>query len=72
MVLLNEDLLQKLESAVKSTMPTYILFLDFLNELDHDQIGFNYTWRESEGGHSWNNWRLYLSEFAPMLFDNLK
>lgn len=42
MVLLNEDLLQKLESAVKSTMPTYILFLDFLNELDHEQIGFNY------------------------------
>lgn len=34
----------------------------------YDEIGFEYTYRESEGGHSWNNWRLYLSEFAPMLF----
>ncbi|MEZ5070988.1 MAG: alpha/beta hydrolase-fold protein [Bacteroidales bacterium] len=23
---------------------------------------------ESGGGHSWNNWRLYLSELTPMLF----
>jgi enterochelin esterase-like enzyme len=34
----------------------------------YDEVGFDYTYRESEGGHSWNNWRLYLSEFAPMLF----
>jgi enterochelin esterase family protein len=34
----------------------------------YDEIGFEYTYRESEGGHSWNNWRLYLTEFAPMLF----
>ena len=34
----------------------------------YDETGFEYTYRESEGGHSWNNWRLYLSEFAPMLF----
>ncbi|WP_346863456.1 alpha/beta hydrolase-fold protein [uncultured Draconibacterium sp.] len=34
----------------------------------YDEIGFNYTYRESEGGHSWNNWRLYLSELAPVLF----
>lgn len=27
-----------------------------------------YTYRESEGGHVWRNWRLYISEFAPMLF----
>jgi enterochelin esterase family protein len=24
--------------------------------------------RESPGGHTWFNWRIYLSEFAPMLF----
>ena len=23
---------------------------------------------ESEGGHTWLNWRDYLSEFAPQLF----
>jgi enterochelin esterase family protein len=34
----------------------------------YDETGFKYVYRESEGGHSWNNWRLYLSEFAPMLF----
>jgi enterochelin esterase family protein len=34
----------------------------------YDELGFKYTYRESEGGHSWNNWRLYLSEFAPQLF----
>lgn len=33
-----------------------------------DKIGFNYTYRESEEGHIWKNWRIYLSEFVPMLF----
>jgi enterochelin esterase family protein len=28
----------------------------------------NLTLRESEGAHVWNCWRLYLSEFAPLLF----
>jgi enterochelin esterase family protein len=36
------------------------------DELDkHD---FDYIFRESTGGHTWTNWRIYLSEFAPMLF----
>ncbi|GAA4394868.1 alpha/beta hydrolase-fold protein [Nibrella viscosa] len=34
----------------------------------YDQIGLSYTYRESEGGHTWVNWRLYLAELAPMLF----
>ncbi len=34
----------------------------------YDELDFPYTYRESEGGHSWNNWRLYLSELAPLLF----
>lgn len=33
-----------------------------------DSIGFPYVYRESDGGHIWRNWRIYLSEFAPMLF----
>ena len=33
-----------------------------------DSAGFQYTYRESTGGHTWSNWRIYLSEFAPMLF----
>ncbi len=30
--------------------------------------GFNPTYKETEGGHTWINWRNYLSEFAPQLF----
>ena len=33
-----------------------------------DGMGMKYTYRESEGGHTWTNWRVYLSEFAPLLF----
>jgi enterochelin esterase-like enzyme len=33
-----------------------------------DAMGMPYTYRESEGGHIWKNWRVYLSEFAPLLF----
>lgn len=33
-----------------------------------DEIGFDYTYRESGEGHIWKNWRIYLSEFVPMLF----
>lgn len=49
---------------------------DFLYKLNRDYmayldtISFPYTWRESEGGHTWRNWRIYLSELAPMLFTN--
>lgn len=30
--------------------------------------GFNYQFRESSGGHTWFNWRIYLGELAPKLF----
>lgn len=33
-----------------------------------DAMGMKYTYRESEGGHTWTNWRVYLSEFVPLLF----
>ena len=33
-----------------------------------DEMGFPYIFHESEGGHSWKNWRLYLTQFLPMLF----
>jgi enterochelin esterase-like enzyme len=34
----------------------------------YDEVGLKYTYRENEGTHDWNSWRLYLSEFAPLLF----
>jgi enterochelin esterase-like enzyme len=30
--------------------------------------GIKYEYRETPGGHTWFNWRIYLSEFAPRLF----
>ncbi|MCF8360104.1 MAG: esterase [Prolixibacteraceae bacterium] len=33
-----------------------------------DSMGMNYTYVETEGGHTWTNWRVYLSTLAPLLF----
>ena len=33
-----------------------------------DSEGHPYTYRESEGGHIWRNWRIYLSEYSQLLF----
>jgi enterochelin esterase-like enzyme len=29
---------------------------------------FDFVYRESEGAHTWFTWRVYLAEFAPLLF----
>lgn len=34
----------------------------------YDEIGFKYEYRESEGSHTWKEWRLYLTELAPKFF----
>lgn len=34
--------------------------------LDKHQIKYQY--KETDGGHTWVNWRQYLNEFAPILF----
>ena len=39
---------------------------DFMKKL-YDN-GFKYTYMETEGGHIWKNWRIYLTEFVPLLF----
>jgi enterochelin esterase-like enzyme len=33
-----------------------------------DKMGMPYEYAESEGGHTWRNWRVYLSEFVPRIF----
>ena len=33
-----------------------------------DSKNHKYTYLETEGGHIWRNWRIYLSEFTPLLF----
>ncbi len=37
-------------------------------QLFKDQ-GFNVTYVETEGGHTWLNWRDYLNQFVPALFN---
>ena len=33
-----------------------------------EKVGINYHYTESTGGHTWSNWRIYLTELAPSLF----
>ncbi|WP_194776269.1 esterase [Pararhodonellum marinum] len=33
-----------------------------------DSMKMPYEYVESEGGHIWRNWRVYLTQFVPMLF----
>lgn len=40
--------------------------VDYRKKLD--SMNFKYVYRESDGGHVWRNWRIYLAEFLPMLF----
>ena len=33
-----------------------------------DKAGYPYTYLETDGGHIWRNWRIYLTEYLPLLF----
>lgn len=33
-----------------------------------DKAGYDYIYRESTGGHIWRNWRIYLAEYAQLIF----
>ncbi len=47
---------------------------DFLIQSNNDLRAYldsknhKYTYLETEGGHIWRNWRIYLTEFTPLLF----
>jgi len=47
---------------------------DFLIETSRGTVkmlrahGFKVVFEETDGGHTWLNWRNYLSEFTPLLF----
>ena len=72
-----ENIDQTLETQMKNGYKLYWIGMgktDFLYQsgVDYraklDKMGMKYTYRESEGGHTWTNWRVYLSEFVPLLF----
>ena len=33
-----------------------------------NKIDFKYEYLESEGGHTWSNWRTYLNDFLQQIF----
>jgi enterochelin esterase-like enzyme len=66
-----------LEAQMKNGYKLYWIGIgkaDFLykNVTDYraklDGMGMKYTYVETEGGHTWTNWRVYLSQFVPLLF----
>ncbi len=42
--------------------------VEFRKKLDENK--YDYTYFENGEGHIWRNWRIYLSRFAPMLFQD--
>lgn len=54
--------------AIGKTDFLYKSVEDFRKTLD--EIGMEYEYVETEGGHTWTNWRDYLVEFTPQLFHN--
>lgn len=76
-VALYEDLEEKLARQFGEGVSLYWIAIgrdDFLYEENTryrallDTASYPYTYRESDGGHTWRNWRVYLTEFAQMLF----
>jgi enterochelin esterase family protein len=72
-----ENIDETLKAQIKNGVKLYWIGIgkdDFLykNVTDYraklDQLGMKYTYYESEGGHTWTNWRTYLTEFAQLLF----
>jgi len=72
-----QDFGEQLEKLKKSGVKVYwigcgkedFLYASVQTLLDTlDNHDFPYTYRESSGGHTWANWRIYLSELAPLLF----
>jgi enterochelin esterase-like enzyme len=53
--------------AIGKTDFLYQANVDFRKKLDG--MGMKYEYVESEGGHIWRNWRVYLSQFVPKLFN---
>ncbi|UPQ76260.1 alpha/beta hydrolase-fold protein [Chryseobacterium nepalense] len=72
-----QNLDSKLKTQQNNTYKLYWIGIgktDFLykNVSDYrqklDKMNFKYQYVESEGGHTWSNWRTYLNEFVPQLF----
>lgn len=72
-----ENIDAKLARQFKKAPALYYIAIgktDFLYKANEDyrkkldSLGYKYEYRESDDGHIWKNWRIYLREFAPKLF----
>ncbi|MDC6387291.1 alpha/beta hydrolase-fold protein [Maribacter sp. PR1] len=68
---------ETLEQQHKNGLELYYIAIgktDFLYKANQDlkkqldEIGMPYEYVETDGGHIWRNWRIYLTDFAPKLF----
>lgn len=72
-----DDIDSKLSAQFAKAPRLYYIALgsdDFVKKLNDDlrvkmdAAGYKYVYNESDGGHSWQNWRRYLVDFLPRLF----
>lgn len=54
--------------AIGSKDPLFKFVKSFRKKVS--EAGGTYLYNESDGGHSWDNWRRYLIDFLPRLFKN--
>jgi enterochelin esterase-like enzyme len=73
-----EDITDKLQAIKKAGLKYYYvgcgkadqICVEGSKNLDAllTKVGINHTFTFNEGGHTWANWRIYLGELAPKLF----
>ena len=73
-----EDITDKLQALKKAGVKNYYVGCGKLDQICVEgsknldalltKVDIKHTTTFSEGGHTWANWRIYLSELAPMLF----
>jgi len=72
-----ENTLEKLDKEFQNGLQLYYIAVGEKDSLygnskwlreTLDAKGYPYVYNESTGGHSWRNWRLYLTDFAEKIF----
>lgn len=72
-----ENLDEKLKKQFQTPPQLYYIALgrdDFVKKLNDDfrlklsDAGYKYVYHETDGGHTWENWRRYLVDFLPRIF----
>ncbi len=72
-----ENFDEKLDAQFATPPKLYYITLgkeDFVKKINDDfrakldNKGYRYVYKETEGGHTWDNWRKYLVDFLPLIF----